>query len=192
MSVNGLTFKQIANSSLTSRASKANGYSMPKSPQTIRDHFVKEFKTTLMTVSKKVNAAKKNGDCFSISFDESTSVRNRRSMNFNLHDRQSFQSLGMIRVKGNKKSEKAIELIQGRLAKFNLNLDPDIVATIMDGASVIIKVGRETSPCTLRVYRTQFIYAFVTYCTKRSEKLANLTTKIIMPMIMRLRKTTVM
>ena len=50
---------------------------MPKSPQTIRDHFVKEFKTTRMTVSEKVNAAKKKGDRFSISFDESASVRNR-------------------------------------------------------------------------------------------------------------------
>ena len=44
------------------------------------------------------------------------------------------------------KSEKAIELVQGRLAKFNLNLDTDIVATITDGASVMMKVGRETCP----------------------------------------------
>ena len=121
MSVDGLTFNQIANSSLISRAFKADGYSMPKSTQTIRDHFVKEFKYTLMTVSENVNTAKKNRDCFSISFDESTSVRNRRYMNFNLHDGQSFQSLGMIHVKGSMKSEKAIELVQGRLAKFNLN-----------------------------------------------------------------------
>ena len=42
--VDGLTFNQIANSSLISRAFKADGYSTPKSPQTIRDHFVKEFK----------------------------------------------------------------------------------------------------------------------------------------------------
>ena len=52
----------------------------------------------------------------------------------------------MIRVKGSMKSEKAIELIQGRLAKFNLNWDMDIVATITDVASVMTKVGRETSP----------------------------------------------
>ena len=70
-------------------------------------------------------------------------------MNFNLHDGQSFQSLGMIRVKGSMKSEKAIELVQGRLAKFNLNLDTDIVATITDGASAMMKVGRET--CSLHI-----------------------------------------
>ena len=52
----------------------------------------------------------------------------------------------MIRVKGSMKSEKAIELVQGRLAKFNLNLDTEIVATITDGASVIMKAGRETCP----------------------------------------------
>ena len=67
-------------------------------------------------------------------------------MNLNLHDGQSFQSLGMIRIKGSMKSEKAIKLVQGRLAKFNLNLDMDIVATITDGASVMMKVGQETSP----------------------------------------------
>ena len=82
-----------------------------------------EFKTTLMTVSEKVNAVKKNRDRFSISFDESTSAKNRPYMNLNLHDRQSFQSLGMIRVKASMKSQKTIELIQGRFAKFNLNLD---------------------------------------------------------------------
>ena len=83
VSVAGLTFNQIAKSSLNSRAFKADGNSMPKSPQTIRDHFVKEYKNTLITVSEKVNTAKKNEDCFSISFDESTSVRNRRYMNLN-------------------------------------------------------------------------------------------------------------
>ena len=131
MSVDGFTFNQIANSSLNSRAFK-DGNSMPKNPQTIRDHFVKEFKNTLMTVSEKVNTAKKNGDRFSITFDESTSVRNRRYMNLNLHDGQSFQSLGMIRVEGSIKSEQAIELVQGRLAKFNLKLDTDIYVTITE------------------------------------------------------------
>ena len=62
-------------------------------------------------------------------------------MNLNLHDGQSFQFLGMIHVKGSMKSEKAIELVQERLAKFNLNLDTDIVATITDGASVMMKVS---------------------------------------------------
>ena len=66
--VDGLTFNQIANSSLISRAFKADGYFTLKNPQTIRDHFVKEFKTTLMTVCEKVSAAKKNGDrCFTVS-----------------------------------------------------------------------------------------------------------------------------
>ena len=146
VSVDGLTFNQIANSFLISRIFKADAYSMPKSPQIIHDHFVKEFKNTLMIVSEKVNTAKKNRDHFSISFDKSTSVRNHRYMNLNLHDGQSFQSLGMIRVKGSMKSKKAIELFQRRLAKFNFNLDADIVATITGGAGVMMKVGRETCP----------------------------------------------
>ena len=53
----------------------------------------------------------------------------------------------MIRIKGSMKTEKAIELVQGRLLKFNLNLDTDtdIGGTITDGASIRMKFGRETS-----------------------------------------------
>ena len=114
-------------------------------------------------------------------------------MNLNLHDGQSFQSLGMIRVKGSMKSEKAIEVVQGRLAKFNLNLDRDIVATITDGASVMMKVGQETCPLHIAClsHAIHLCICDVLYSTKRSEKLTNITTKIIMPMIMRLRKKTV-
>ena len=43
-SVDGLIFNQIANSSLISRAFKADGYSLPKSPQTFHDHLIEEFK----------------------------------------------------------------------------------------------------------------------------------------------------
>jgi len=146
VSVDGLTFNQIANSSLIRRAFKDDGYFLPTSPQNIRDHLIKEFEKTLRIVSEKVDTITKNGCHFSISFDEAASVRNRRYMNLYLHHEQSIQPLGMIRVKGSMKTEKAIELVRERLSKFNLNLDTDIVSTIAGGANVMMKFGRDTRP----------------------------------------------
>ena len=146
MSVDGLTFYQIANSSLIRKAFKANGYFLPTSPQRIRNHFMKEFVETIKIVSKKIDIIKKN-KCFSISFDEATSFRNRRYMNLNLHyEEKTFYSLGMIRVKDSMKTAKAIELVKQRLMKFNLNLGSNIVSTITNGASVIMKFERLTKP----------------------------------------------
>ena len=80
-SVDGLTFNQIANSSLIRRAFKADGYFLPTSPQNIRDHFIKEFEKTLRIVSEKVGTIPKNWCRFSIIFDEAASVKNRRYTN---------------------------------------------------------------------------------------------------------------
>ena len=41
-----------------------------------------------------------NNDKFSLTFDEYTSVKNRRYMNLNIHYNGEFQSLGMLRVNG--------------------------------------------------------------------------------------------
>ena len=107
---------------------------------------MKEFVDTIKVVSEKIGILKKNECRFSISFDEATSVRNRRYMNLNLHGEKTFYSLGMIRVKGSMNAEKAIALVKQRLMKFNLSLDSDIVSTITDGASVMMKFGRLTKP----------------------------------------------
>ena len=145
MVVDGLTFNQIATSSPIRRVFKSEGYLLPKSPQIIQDYFINEFEKTVAIVTEKINNMKKKRGRFSISFDESTSVRNRCNMNLNLHDVKGFHSLSMIRIKGSMKTKKAIELEQGKLSKFNLNLDTDIVGTITDGASIMMNFGRKTS-----------------------------------------------
>ena len=67
-------------------------------------------------------------------------------MNVNLHSADSFHSLGMIRIKGSMPSEKAAELVEERLNYFQLSMENDIVSSITDGASVMKKFGRITSP----------------------------------------------
>ena len=43
-------------------------------------------------------------------------------------------------------TERAIELVQERLHEYALSLNDDIVSTITDGVSIMMKFGRETEP----------------------------------------------
>ena len=52
----------------------------------------------------------------------------------------------MIRIKRSMVKEKAIDLVRTRLAEYEVSLEEDVVATITDGASVMMKFGRETEP----------------------------------------------
>ena len=45
-------------------------------------------------------------------------------------------------------TEKAIDLVRTRLAEYEVSLEEDAVATIIDGVSVTMKFGRETEPFT--------------------------------------------
>ena len=66
------------------------------------------------SIANDIRAAKEKGACFSISVDESTSVRNRRYMNLNLHNATYFQSLGLIRINDIISTEKAIHFVRDR------------------------------------------------------------------------------
>ena len=83
------------------------------------------------------------GERFYLSFDEWTSLRNRCYMNINLHARNcQFWSFGLIRISGSMSAEKCIELLEQQLAQHGLDLRKDIVGIMIDGASVMKKVGR--------------------------------------------------
>ena len=107
---------------------------------------MKQFAEIQSKIVTKIREIKETDNRFSISFDESTSTRNRRFINLNLHFPVGFQSLGLIRVKGSIITERVIELVQERLHEYALFLNDDIVSTITDGASIMMKFGCETEP----------------------------------------------
>ena len=61
---------------------------------------MKQFAEIQSEIVTKIREIKETNDHFSINFDESTSTRNRRFINLNLHFPVGLQSLGLIRVKG--------------------------------------------------------------------------------------------
>ena len=113
-----------------------------RSPQTVKEKFMVEFGTVFQDLCKQISKMKQNGAKFSLTLDEATSKRNRRYMNINLHKIKGFISLGLVRIVGGLKAERALELCKKRVEEFGLNFHEDIIATSTDGAAVMIKFGR--------------------------------------------------
>ena len=76
-----LTFNQIVTSERLRRAFKAEGYHLPRSHKTVRDLLMKQREYIIKTIRGELNAIKLKDGCFSITFDELTSMRNCRYIN---------------------------------------------------------------------------------------------------------------
>jgi hypothetical protein len=85
----------------------------------------------------KFTRFRSQGMRFSLTFDEWTSIKNRRYLNVNVHIEDKFWSLGLARIVVSLPAEKCIELVQKVLMQFMLNYDEEIVSIATDGASVM-------------------------------------------------------
>ena len=63
----------------------------------------------------------------------------------------------MIRIQGSSNAAKAIKLVEERLQLFGLDLNKDVVATVTDGASLIVNFGKKTCPEHVTCYAMLFI-----------------------------------
>lgn len=107
------------------------GYSdLPKSQNAIRALVMRHAGDIQSQVKSELTLRLKEGKRFSLTFDEWTSVRNRRYMVVNVHDggtHQQFWSLGLVRVHGSMPAENCVTLLRKKLKSFGLNLDTDII-----------------------------------------------------------------
>ena len=103
-------------------------YDVPKSPKTIRSMVMKCCSGIRDKVKSAIKIHLQKAGKFSLTFDEWTSVRNRRYMNINVHTSEKFWNVGLLRVKGSLPSDKCLELLQQKLQEFDLNLENHIVA----------------------------------------------------------------
>lgn len=122
------------------------GYNdLPTSPNAIRALVMRHAGDIQLQVKSDLALRLKKGTRFSLTFDEWTSVRNRRYMVVNVHGGDThpqFWSLGLVRVHGSMPAENCVILLRNKLQSFGLNLDTDIVGICTDGASVMCKVGK--------------------------------------------------
>ena len=107
---------------------------------------MKQREDIVKIIRGELNAIKLRDGRFSISFDESTFMRNCRYLNINVHLGGGFRSLGMIRIQRSLNAAKAIKLVEERLQLFGLDLNKDVITTATDGAYLMVKFGKDTCP----------------------------------------------
>ena len=69
----------------TKTVTAADGYDLPGLHKKVRDLLMKQREDIVKTIRGELNAIKLRDGRFSITFGESTSMRNRRYMNINVH-----------------------------------------------------------------------------------------------------------
>ena len=79
-------------------------------------------------VAKCLVTNKFNNDKFTPTFDECTSLQNKRYINIIIHSKETFWSLGLVRVSGIFSAENFFDVISMKLNEFGGNLESDIVA----------------------------------------------------------------
>lgn len=138
VSVDGISFTALARSDSLQYVFQKAGYKMSKSHSELRDLTMNQFETIKDKIKSEISEAKNTGLRLSVTNDESTSTRNRRFMNVNVHFAEIFKSLGMARVHGSLPGEKCAELVLKRLQDYNI--EPYmIVGFTTDAAKVMEK-----------------------------------------------------
>jgi hypothetical protein len=96
-------------------------------------------------ISNEITKAIKDGERLSLAMDEWTSIANRRYFNLVVFTKTRFWNQGLIRIRGSMPSTKFKEVLQEVLSSFDINME-HIVGCTTDGASVMIKFGKEINP----------------------------------------------
>ena len=138
----GLPFSIFITSQDLRKSLTALGHTLPKSVTSIREQVMKYGLHVTERIKHDLILKKSNGEKFSITLDEWTSMRNRRYLNLNVHGVGYFWNLGLVRIHGSFSAEKCIETISSKLKDFELDLQSDIIAITTDGCSMMKKVGR--------------------------------------------------
>lgn len=144
--VDGLPFSIFIKSPDLRQMLEARGYHVPKSRHTIKTLVIAYFEKIRNSVVDEIHQLKTNGEKFSLTFDEWTSISNKHFMSINVHKGEKFWNLGLVRLKHSLTATACVDHLEKRLQAFQLNMTKDIVAVTTDGASTMVKVGKLITP----------------------------------------------
>ena len=132
----GISFNAIANSADIKRWIGRDGMgNAPNYHGTVRNHVLKFAEQVKSSFKAAIQTAKASSGALSISFDEWTSIRNRRYTNLLVYSSDSFWNLGLVRIQGATNHLLLKEDIKGRLKMFDIAMD-DVIAMMSDGAAI--------------------------------------------------------
>jgi len=118
----GLPFSIFITSIELRKSLMARNFDVPKSANTIRNIVLTYGEHIREEMVKELSVLKLQGK-FSLTFDEWTSVKNRRYLNLNLHIQNKFWNLGLLRIHGTFPAESCVDLITTTLEKFKLSFN---------------------------------------------------------------------
>ena len=106
----------------------------------IRQHVMNYYAEVKSEITEKIAELSRHQK-WTLTFDEWTSVKMKQVLNLIIHFKDISFNLGIIEVhKVSCTSETLLEMIQNKLAEFNLNLGSNKIAVMADGASVNMKL----------------------------------------------------
>lgn len=140
--LDGTSTNCITKSDFIRESIHQRGYSLPKNNQRVMQLVHSFYLTAKAEVINKIENLKNQNEKFAINLDEWTSLRNRKYLNINIHHVDTNFNLGLVPVYGSCNAGRILELVQERLAEFNLNIITDVISATNDGAAVMVSFGK--------------------------------------------------
>lgn len=164
-SLDGISFNLFCTSEDIRKGLNARGFKdIATSPNTIRKMVLSYAEKIRQATTTQFGRLKSEGNKFSITTEEWTSLRNSRYINVNIHSDKDTWNLGLGRGFGKLNAEKVckitthnrrqflqiVELSEKKIEDFNLKVEPYIVNLTTDGATFMEKVGSIICACLQR------------------------------------------
>ena len=141
----GFSLHTIASSHDIRQGFVARGFKkIPTDRHAVR-RYIQSFRASVQHDLKETIQSKlSDGEKVSVTFDEWTSVRNRKYMCVNLHGKSGeLQPLGLSKIYGSAPASVLAEKLVRRPNDYRVNMAKDVVALICDGASANWAVARQ-------------------------------------------------
>lgn len=142
----GIPFAKFITSIDLRELFESEGHRLPSSASTIQTMLMAYGASIRKKTFDELEALKKLEKRFTLTFDEWTSLRNRRYLNLNLHlftgGAANIWNLGLARIEGRFPAEACVTALEKKLQDFKIDLNLDVIAVTTDGAAVMKKVGR--------------------------------------------------
>ena len=137
-----LPFSTISSCNVIRSGLTALGYDAPKDPHIVKKLVMEYFEEVKEIIKTRIKLCKEKDHRFAVTLDEWTDIKNKRSLNVNVHMGAEPINLGLVSVGGSCPAEKAKELVEQRLNEYTLTVQNHIIGETTDGASVMEKYGR--------------------------------------------------
>ena len=112
VAVDGFTINGVTRSDFIRTAIRDRGFKLPKNPSDVKNKILLHHSELIDNTKFEIKKLIEEENKFAITFDEYTSVRNRRYLNINLHGADAkVWCLGLVRVSGSLPADKVSTFI---------------------------------------------------------------------------------